>query len=86
MYNSRIAGLGMYVPENVVTNEDLTRIMDTTDEWIVERTGISQRRHIAKGDGNSTAIMGVKAAKIALERAAIDKNDIDLILFATFNT
>jgi 3-oxoacyl-[acyl-carrier-protein] synthase-3 len=59
--------------------------MDTSHEWIVERTGIEERRHIKKGDGNTTATMGVKAAKIAIERAKIDKNDIDLILFATLS-
>ena len=75
----------MYVPENVVRNEDLTKIMDTSHDWIVERTGIKERRHIKKGDGNTTAIMGVKASKIAIERAGIDKNDIDLILFATLS-
>ena len=85
MYNSKIIGMGMYVPENVVTNEDLTAMMDTSHEWIVERTGIEERRHIKKGDGNTTATMGVKAAKIAIERADIDKNDIDLILFATLS-
>ena len=72
-------------PENVVTNEDLTTMMDTSHEWIVERTGIEERRHIKKGDGNTTAKMGIKAAKISIERANIDKNDIDLILFATLS-
>ncbi len=85
MFNSKITGLGMYVPENVVTNADLVKLMDTSHEWIVERTGVEERRHIKKGDGNTTAIMGVKAAKIAIERAGIDKNDIDLILFATLS-
>ena len=85
MYQSRITGLGMYVPENVVTNEDLTDIMDTSHDWIVERTGILERRHIKAGDGNTTASMGVKAAKIAIERAKINKDDIDLILFATLS-
>ena len=85
MYNSKITGMGMYVPENVVTNKDLTSLMDTSNEWIIERTGIEERRHIKKGDGNTTASMGVKAAKIAIERADIDKNDIDLILFATLS-
>ena len=77
--------MGMYVPENVVTNNDLSTIMDTSNEWIVERTGIEERRHIKKGDGNTTATMGAKAAKIAIERADINKNDIDLILFATLS-
>ena len=85
MFNSKISGLGMYVPENVVTNHDLSKIMNTSNDWIVERTGIKERRHIKKGDGNSTMMMGVKAAKIAIERAGINKNDIDLILFSTLS-
>lgn len=85
MYTSKISGLGSYVPENVVTNDDLSKIMDTNDEWIQERTGIKERRHIKKGDGNSTAKMGVKAAKIALERANLTTDDIDFIIFATLS-
>ncbi|WP_081211407.1 3-oxoacyl-ACP synthase III family protein [Salegentibacter sediminis] len=85
MFQSKIAGLGSYVPENVVTNDDLAKLMDTSDEWIQERTGIKERHHIKKGDGNTTATMGVKAAKIALERADISKDDIDLIVFATLS-
>ncbi|WP_010181074.1 3-oxoacyl-ACP synthase III family protein [Aquimarina agarilytica] len=85
MYSSKITGLGMYVPENVVTNDDLSKVMDTNDEWIQERTGIKERRHIKAGDGNSTAVMGVKAAKIAIERAKIDKDAIELIVFATLS-
>ncbi|TRO65375.1 3-oxoacyl-ACP synthase III family protein [Christiangramia sabulilitoris] len=85
MYQTKIAGLGKYVPENVVTNDDLSKLMDTNDEWITERTGIKERRHIKKGDGNTTATMGVKAAKIALERSGISKDDIDLIVFATLS-
>jgi 3-oxoacyl-[acyl-carrier-protein] synthase-3 len=75
----------MYVPENIVTNDDLSKMMDTSSDWIIERTGIEERRHIKKGDGNSTATMGVKAAKIAIERAGIAINDIELILFATLS-
>jgi len=85
MYNAKIVGLGHYVPENVVTNDDLSKIMETSDAWIQERTGIKERRHVTKGDGNSTTSMGVKAAKIAIERAGIDKNDIDFIVFATLS-
>lgn len=85
MYNSKIIGLGKYVPENVVTNEDLSKIMDTNDEWITERTGIKERRWVKEGDGNTTTTMGVKAAKIAIERAGIDKDDIDFIVFATLS-
>lgn len=85
MYTSKITGLGYYVPENVVTNDDLSKLMDTSDEWIQERTGIQERRHIKKGDGNSTSVMGVKAAKIALERANLTPNDIDMVVFATLS-
>ena len=85
MYQSKIRGVGMYVPENVVTNTDLEKLMDTNNEWIIERTGIEERRHIKKGDGNTTASMGVKAAKEAIERAQIQATDIELILFATLS-
>lgn len=85
MYHTKISGLGYYVPENVVTNYDLSKIMDTNDEWIQERTGIKERRHVVKGDGNTTTTMGVKAAKIAIERAGIDKEEIDFIIFATLS-
>jgi 3-oxoacyl-[acyl-carrier-protein] synthase-3 len=85
MFKSKISGLGKYVPENTVTNDDLSKIMDTNDEWIQERTGIKERRHIKKGDGNTTAVMGYKAAKIAIERAGISKDDIDFIVFATLS-
>lgn len=85
MYNSKITGLGYYVPENVVTNDDLSKIMDTNDAWIQERTGIKERRHVVRGDGDTTTTMGVKAAKIAIERAKIDKDDIDFIVFATLS-
>ena len=84
MYNSKIIGLGHYVPENVVTNDDLSKVMDTNDEWIQERTGIKERRHVVKGE-DTTTTMGVKAAKIAIERAGIDKDDIDFIVFATLS-
>jgi 3-oxoacyl-[acyl-carrier-protein] synthase-3 len=85
MYNSKITGLGYYVPDNVVTNDDLSKVMDTDDAWIQERTGIQERRHVVKGDGDTTTTMGVKAAKIAIERAGIDKDDIDFIVFATLS-
>lgn len=84
MYHSRIAGLGFYVPDNVVTNDDLSKVMDTNDEWIRERTGIEERRHIVRGE-DSTTSMGVKAARIAIERAKIDTNDIDFVVFATLS-
>jgi 3-oxoacyl-[acyl-carrier-protein] synthase-3 len=85
MYNSRIIGLGHYVPENIVTNDDLSKVMDTDDEWITERTGIKERRIIKKDSKEGTASMGVKAAEMALLRAGISKHDIDLIVFATLS-
>ena len=72
MYNSKITGLGKYVPENVVTNEDLKQWMETSDEWIQERTGIKERRWIdPKTSDDTTSIMGAKAAKIANKAASV---------------
>ena len=85
MYHSRIVGLGHYVPENIVTNDDLSKLMDTDDAWITERTGIKERRLIEKNSDEGTASMGVKAAEMALERAGVSKDDIDLVIFATLS-
>jgi len=85
MYKSKILGLGKYVPENIVTNDDLTKLMDTNDQWIRERTGIEQRRWVTPGDGNTAATMGAKAAKIALDRAGLTPKDIDFIVFASLS-
>ena len=52
MYNSKIVGLGKFLPDNIVTNEDLAKKIETSNEWIIERTGIEERRHIVKGDGS----------------------------------
>ena len=82
MPQSKIAGIGFYVPKNVYTNEDLKKYMDTSDEWIQERTGIKERRY-ADRLGETTTTMGVEAAKIAIERAGITSDDIDFIVFAT---
>ncbi|RKS03671.1 MULTISPECIES: 3-oxoacyl-ACP synthase III family protein [unclassified Flavobacterium] len=84
MFHSKITGLGFYVPDNVVTNDDLAKIMDTNDEWIQERTGIKERRHIKRGE-DTTTTMGVKAAKIAIERSGVANDDIDFIVFATIS-
>jgi 3-oxoacyl-[acyl-carrier-protein] synthase-3 len=84
MYHSKISGLGFYVPANTVTNDDLSKIIDTNDDWILERTGIQERRHIIKGQDTTTS-MGVKAAKIAIERAGISNEEIDFIVFATLS-
>lgn len=85
MYNSKITGLGFYVPDNVVTNNDLSKIMDTNDEWIQERTGIKERRWIPENSEDTSATMGAKAAKIAIERSGLTKDDIDFIVFATLS-
>lgn len=81
MTYSRIAGVGSYLPEKVVTNHDLAKTMDTSDEWIRERTGI-KRRHIA-GDDETTSTMGVAAAKRAMASAGVGAEDIDLIILGT---
>ncbi len=85
MYRSKITGLGYFVPENIVTNNDLSKLMDTNDEWIQERTGIKERRWIKEGSGETSATMGAKAAKVAIERAGLSKDDIDFIVFATLS-
>ncbi|MCU0394306.1 MAG: ketoacyl-ACP synthase III [Chitinophagaceae bacterium] len=82
MPSSIIAGIGMYVPERVVTNHDLMKYMDTTDEWIQERTGIRERRYAHRTE-ETTTTMGIEAAKIAIERAGLTPQDIDFIVFAT---
>jgi len=82
MPQSKIAGIGYYVPANVYSNRDLMQYMDTTDEWIQERTGIKERRY-ADRLGETTTTMGVEAAKIAIERAGTTAADIDFVVFAT---
>ena len=82
MLQSKIAGLGYYVPERVVTNNDLTQLMDTSDEWIQERTGIKERR-FGRKHRETTTTMGAMAARIACERADITPDEIDFIVFAT---
>jgi 3-oxoacyl-[acyl-carrier-protein] synthase-3 len=74
----------MYVPPNVVTNDDLTKVMDTSDEWIQERTGIKER-HYATRYEETTTTMGVEAAKIAMKRAGTTAKEIDFIIFATIS-
>lgn len=84
MPNTKIAGIGFYVPQNVVTNHDLTRHMDTTDEWIRERSGIEERRYADRHTETSSS-MGAKAAQIAIERAGITPEEVDFIIFATLS-
>ncbi len=84
MYRSKIAGIGYYVPERVVTNEELSRVMDTSDEWIRERTGIEERRFVEK-HRDTTSSLGEKAARIAIANAGLEPSDIDFIIFATLS-
>ena len=81
MTYARITGTGCYLPEKVLTNHDLEKMMDTSDEWIRERTGIC-RRHIA-ADDETCSDMSMAAASRAIEMAGIDASDIDLIIVAT---
>ena len=78
---SVVIGSGHYLPENCVTNEDMTKIVDTTNEWIIERTGIEQRYLAA--DGETTSMLATKAAEAAIKNAGIDPTSIDLIVLAT---
>jgi 3-oxoacyl-[acyl-carrier-protein] synthase-3 len=84
MVGAKIGGIGYYVPEKKVTNQDLSQVMDTSDEWIQERTGIAERRY-AKKHEETTATVGARAAEIAIERAGITKEDVDFIVFATLS-
>ncbi|MBD2752718.1 3-oxoacyl-ACP synthase III family protein [Spirosoma validum] len=79
---SSIKGLGFYVPDNVVTNNDLTQYMDTSDAWIQERTGIKQRRYFTYGK-DTNASMATAASRMALDRASLNASDVDLIVYAT---
>jgi 3-oxoacyl-[acyl-carrier-protein] synthase-3 len=79
---SKITGLGYYVPDNIVTNSDLTKWMDTSDEWITERTGIKERRYFEYGKDTNYS-MATAASRQALERAGLSPNDIDVIVYAT---
>ncbi len=84
MPSSYIKGIGFYVPENIVTNADLQRHMDTTDEWIQERTGIQERRYAAKNK-ETTSVLGTNAARKALAHAGMEADELDLIIFATLS-
>ena len=79
---SKIVGLGHYVPEKVITNEYLSTVMETNNEWIIERTGIEQRRWIDPAK-DTVANMAAKATHMALDRAKLSPKDIDFIVFAT---
>lgn len=78
---SEIIGTGHYLPENVVTNDDLAKIVETSDEWIIERTGIKSRRIVAEGE--LTSDLCINASKMAIKNAKISAEDIDLVIVAT---
>jgi len=80
---SKIIGVGSYVPNNVVTNNDLSKMLDTSNEWIVQRTGIEQRYWVDANSEVATSDLGYEAAVKAIKNAQIDKNDLDMIIFAT---
>lgn len=84
MLRAKIAGIGYHVPENVVTNDDLAKVMDTSDEWVRERTGIEERRYATKHK-ETTTTLGARAAEKALAHAGVDKEDVDFIIFATLS-
>ncbi|HCY83616.1 MAG TPA: 3-oxoacyl-ACP synthase [Desulfobacteraceae bacterium] len=85
MKKSIIRGTGKFVPPHVVTNDDLTAIMDTSDEWIRQRTGIQQRHWITEEEPCGASDLGTNAAKMALEAAGWTPDDIDFIIFATLS-
>ncbi len=84
MPQTKIAGTGHYLPQNIVTNKDLLKYMDTSDEWIQERTGIKERRYAHRTE-ETTTTMGVEAAKMAISNAGLKNTDIDFIIFATLS-
>jgi 3-oxoacyl-[acyl-carrier-protein] synthase-3 len=87
MIKSTITGTGHYVPENIVTNDDLSKLMNTNDQWITERTGIKERRHRENRNDTevTTAFLGMKAAEMALKNAKLAATDLDFIVFATLS-
>jgi len=84
MKRAVISGVGRYIPEHVITNHDLEKMMDTSDAWIRERTGIIERHFAA--DDETTSLMGAKASQKALEMAGLEAKDIDFIIFATLSS
>jgi len=83
MAYAALRSIGAYVPEKILSNEDLSKMVDTSDEWITKRTGIKER-HIAAKD-ETTSDMGVNAALKAIDRSGIDKNEIDMVVCATIS-
>ena len=84
MIISKIKGVGYFVPENIVKNKDLEKLMETSDEWIQERTGIKERRWV-NDNKTSTSLMGTYAAEDAIKDAGLKNDDIDFIIFSTLS-
>ena len=84
MKNAQITGIGFNVPDRIVTNQDLEKIMDTSDQWIQDRSGITQRHWV--GEESNASILAIQAAKNAMLAAKIDPNDIDLVICATLTS
>lgn len=82
MIRAAITGVGAYIPEDILTNEELSKIVDTTDEWIMSRVGIKER-HVLKGEGKGTSIMGAEAVKMLLEKTNTKPEEVEAIIFAT---
>ena len=83
MIRSYIAGIGMNIPSNVITNDQLAPMVGCTSQWIEERTGIQERRYVNPKDKLGSSDLSIKAVEEALDRAELSKNDIDLIIFST---
>ncbi|MDH6355221.1 3-oxoacyl-[acyl-carrier-protein] synthase-3 [Dysgonomonas sp. PH5-45] len=82
MIQAAITGIGAYVPEDVITNADLAKMVDTSDEWITTRVGIKERR-ILRGEGQGTSVMGTKAVEKLLEKTKTRPEEVEILIFAT---
>jgi 3-oxoacyl-[acyl-carrier-protein] synthase-3 len=84
-YRSRVLGIGSYLPERVVTNDDLAQWMETSNEWIIERTGIEERRWVDPETGEGGAELAANACKEALEAAGVEAGEVDMLIYATLS-
>lgn len=82
MINAVITGIGGYVPEDILTNDDISKMVDTTDEWILTRVGITERR-VLKGDHQGTSVMGIQAVNQLIEKTGVDPLDVEVVICAT---
>lgn len=82
MIRAAITGVGAYIPEDIITNEDLSKIVDTNDEWIMSRVGIKER-HVLKGEGKGTSVMGAEAVKQVLKKTNTSPDEVEVVIFAT---